>query len=74
VSDVGGACGGSTTRSSQLGDGVVTDVRVYVTGQGSGAASDIRVGHLWVLRAGRVVRWVVYRRLEEALEAVGLRE
>ena len=59
-------------RYVELGNRVVTVVRVYVTGRGSGVTSNIRVGHLWVLGAGRVVRWVVYRTPEEALAAVGL--
>jgi hypothetical protein len=32
----------------------------------------MRVGHLWVLGDGRVLRWVVYATPEEALEAAGL--
>ena len=56
------------------GDNVVTVARGRGTGRGSGVAVDMRVGHLWTLRAGRVVRWVVYTDPSDALKAVGLRE
>jgi ketosteroid isomerase-like protein len=58
----------------EAGDSVVTAARGRGRGRGSGVEVDMRVGHLWVLRAGRVVRWVVYASADEALEAVGLRE
>ncbi|HVS29578.1 MAG TPA: nuclear transport factor 2 family protein [Solirubrobacteraceae bacterium] len=56
------------------GDSVVTIARGRGTGRRSGVEVDMRVGHLWVLRAGRVLRWVVYATPDEALEAVGLRD
>ncbi len=56
----------------EAGDSVVTIARGRGRGRGSGIEVDMRVGHLWVLRAGRVVRWVVYASPDEALEAAGL--
>ena len=58
----------------EVDDSVVTIARAFGIGRRSGVEMDMRVGHLWVLRAGRVVRWVVYATPAEALEAVGLRE
>ncbi len=55
-------------------DSVVTITRIRGTGRVTGVEVDMRIGHLWVLGAGRVVRWVVYATPAEALEAVGLRE
>jgi ketosteroid isomerase-like protein len=57
-----------------------TDDRVLVflrtTGRGaaSGAGFDIRIGHLWTLREGLVVRGEGHANRDEALEAAGLRE
>jgi uncharacterized protein len=53
-------------------------VLVFVHHTGSGAASgagfDIRIGHLWTLRDGLVVRGEGYANRDEALEAIGLSE
>jgi hypothetical protein len=49
-------------------------VRVSAIGRASGAPAEISVGHLFELRAGRIVRWVLYPKPEDALEAVGLSE
>jgi len=56
----------------ELGDSVAFAVRAVGTGRASGVRSDVLVGHLWVLRAGRVLRWVVYANFDEALKAAGL--
>jgi ketosteroid isomerase-like protein len=61
-------------RHFDAGESVVTVARGRARGRASGAEVDMRVGHLWVLRDRRVLRWVVYATPEEALEAVGLRE
>ena len=53
----------------EVGDRVVTAVRVDAVGRGSGVPVSTRVGHLWELVGGRVVRWVVYETPEAALEA-----
>ena len=55
-------------------DKVVFDVVARATGMGSGIPVEMRVAHLWELKEGRVLRWIVYPRLSEALEAAGLRE
>jgi ketosteroid isomerase-like protein len=56
------------------GDQVAFAVNVSGIGRASGARAEMRVGHLFELRAGRITRWVLYETPEEALEAVGLRE
>ena len=56
------------------GDQVAFTVLVTGTGRGSGAPAEHRIGHLFELKEGRIVRWVTYANHEEALEAVGLRE
>ena len=53
---------------------VVVPVRASATGRESGVPVDLRIAHVWELRGGRVVRWVVYGSRAEALEAVGLQE
>jgi len=53
-------------------NGLVTTATCRGTGRESGAPFEITVGHLWELRDGRVVSWVVYRTPEEAREAAGL--
>jgi ketosteroid isomerase-like protein len=58
----------------ELGDRVVVGVRASSTGRASGVRSELQIAHLWELKDGRVVRWVVYPSRAEALEAVGLRE
>ncbi len=61
-------------RHFEAGDSVVTFARGRGRGRSSGVEVDTLVGHLWQLRAGRVVRLVVYPTPNEALEAVGLQE
>ena len=56
------------------GDKVVFDVVARATGMGSGVPVEMRIAHLWELKEGLVLRWIVYPRLSEALEAAGLRE
>jgi ketosteroid isomerase-like protein len=56
------------------GDLVAFAVKFSAIGRTSGAPVNIRVGHLFELRAGRIVRLVVYARPEEALKAVGQRK
>jgi ketosteroid isomerase-like protein len=56
------------------GDKVAFAVRACGRGRASGIPTEIPVGHLFELRAGRILRWVVYAEPEEALAAVGLSE
>jgi ketosteroid isomerase-like protein len=58
----------------EAGDKVVFDVVARATGMGSGVPVEMRVAHLWELRDGLVLRWMVYPRLSEALDAAGLSE
>ena len=55
-------------------DTVFASLRTRVVGRGSGAAVEARLGVVFVLSAGRIVRGQTYVTREEALEAVGLRE
>jgi ketosteroid isomerase-like protein len=55
---------------TEIENGLVTTATCRGTGRQSGVPFEITVGHLWELRAGRVVRWVVYRTPEEALESL----
>jgi ketosteroid isomerase-like protein len=41
-------------------------------GKGSGIEVDMRDGHLWTLRGGRIVRWRTYLDRAEALRDAGL--
>lgn len=56
-----------------VGDAVVVPVRISGRGRASGAALEIRLAHVWLFRAGKVIRGDVYRTTSEALDAVGLR-
>ncbi len=56
------------------GDVVVGDTRQHGRGKQSGVPVDIRVVNAFTLRDRKVVRWEMYATLDEALEAVGLRE
>jgi uncharacterized protein len=56
------------------GDEVVTILHVSGTASMSGAAVDMRVGHIWALSDGTVVRVTLYSDPSKALEAAGLRE
>jgi uncharacterized protein len=55
-------------------DTVVVFVRVTGRGQGSGAEFEIRIGHLWTVRDGVVVRGEGYGDRSEALKAAGVSE
>jgi ketosteroid isomerase-like protein len=56
------------------GDNVVVGVRFYGRGKRSGIEIDAPAWHVWSLRDGKAVRWLVLRTKEEALEAAGLSE
>ena len=56
------------------GDRIVVFIRETARGRGSGVEVEIRVGHLWTMREGKVVRFEYFPEREEALEAVGLSE
>ena len=61
-------------RCSDAGDRVGFHVTASAKGRASGAPVERQLGHLWELREGQVVRWVVYPTPDEAFEALGLRE
>jgi ketosteroid isomerase-like protein len=44
---------------------------MHVRGRGSGVAISDPTGHVWTLRNGRLLRNRVFRRPDEALEAIG---
>ena len=54
------------------GDYVVALVRVRRRLRGSTAEIDLRLGHLWTIRDGKVVRGQAFAERERALEAAGL--
>jgi ketosteroid isomerase-like protein len=53
---------------------VVAVVRVRGRGRESGVDVDARGPHIWSFRDGKVVGFMLYQDMEEALEAVGLSE
>ncbi len=55
-------------------DRVLAFIRVTGRGRQSEAPFDLRVGHLWTIRDGLVVRGEGYGNRDEALEAAGLSE
>jgi ketosteroid isomerase-like protein len=59
-------------RFWDLGERVLTFLRVSGAGQASGAEFEIRIAHLWTLSEGVIVRGRGYGDRDEALEAVGL--
>ena len=61
-------------RFWDTGDKVLVFVRATGRGTASGAGFDIRIGHLWTLRDGLVVRGEGHANRDEALEAAGLSE
>lgn len=61
-------------RYVDAGDIVVTEVCGQGHGRGSGVTVEMRVGHVWELHVGRVVRWTVYPTPADALSAAGLTE
>ena len=56
------------------GDNVVASVRLVGVGRQSGAETTANTAHVWTCREGKIVRLTVFQTMEEALEAVGLRE
>ena len=56
----------------EAGPNVVAMVRVRIRGRGSGVEAVARGPHLWTLKDGKVVRFVLFQDKAEALEAVGL--
>jgi ketosteroid isomerase-like protein len=56
------------------GDEVVAVVHVSGTASMSGAAVEMRVGHVWGLIDGTIVRGMLYSDPAKALEAAGLSE
>ena len=61
-------------RFWETDDRVLVFLRVTGRGQASGAEFDIRIGHLWTVHGGVVMRGEGYGDRSEALEAVGLSE
>jgi ketosteroid isomerase-like protein len=61
-------------RVWEIDDKVLVFVRVRGHGSASGAGFDIRIGHLWTLRDGLLVRGEGYGDRSKALEAAGLEE
>jgi ketosteroid isomerase-like protein len=55
------------------GDRIVVFLRIRARPRGSDAVAENRVGHLWTMRDGKVIRCETFPRREEALEAAGLR-
>jgi ketosteroid isomerase-like protein len=55
-------------------DGVFVVARHRGTGRISGAPFEQETAHVFTLRDGRIVRWVVYRDADAARKAVGLAE
>jgi ketosteroid isomerase-like protein len=57
------------------GDRVVVIGQLVGRGKGSGVEVERPTAHVWTVRNGRVVRWVLnYTNRSEALEAAGLEE
>jgi uncharacterized protein len=56
------------------GDRVVVMVRFGARPLGAGATIENRIGHLWTMRDGKVIRCETFPQREDALEAAGLRE
>ena len=61
-------------RLEAVDDTVLAFIRVSGRGEASGAGFDIRIGHLWTLRDGVVVRGEGYGDRGAALEAAGLND
>jgi len=56
------------------GDQVVAIFEARGYGKHSGVAVNVRGGHVWTLRGGRIVAWHIYMDPTQALEAAGLSE
>ena len=61
-------------RFFEVGDQVVVFVRIRGRGRASGVETETRPAHLGTVRAGKVIRLVIYPERGRALEAVGLSE
>ena len=55
-------------------DSVAVTVRLRSRGRHTGLELDRRIGHVFLFRRDRAVRWEVYWSPDEALEAAGLSE
>jgi ketosteroid isomerase-like protein len=55
------------------GDRVVTVILESGTGRTSGAPATIRYGQVITLRKGKIVETIVYRDVDDAVKAAGLR-
>jgi uncharacterized protein len=54
------------------GDQVIALCRYWGRGRGSGVSVETRGAHVWTLRAGKVIRLVIFATRERALADVGL--
>ncbi len=61
-------------RFFETGDRIVAFVRFHLRPKGSTAEFEIRIGHLWTIRDGKVSSVRGFPEREKALEAAGLRE
>jgi ketosteroid isomerase-like protein len=61
-------------RLSERGDKVVAFLRIAGRGQASGAGFEIRIGHVWTIREGIVVRGEGFGDRDAALAAAGIEE
>ncbi len=64
----------SLEQALDAGDRVVAVIVESGTGRSSGAPVTIRYGQVIRLRGGKIAETIVYREVEEALEAAGLSE
>jgi ketosteroid isomerase-like protein len=64
----------SQRSSSKRGDQVVVFVRIRARPKDSSAEIELRTGHLWTIRDGKVVSMRFFPKPKEALEAAGLSE
>jgi ketosteroid isomerase-like protein len=53
----------------EVGDRVAVPIRQRARGFSSGAAVEIRIGHLWTVRDGKVIRLEVFPAREDARKA-----
>jgi ketosteroid isomerase-like protein len=58
----------------ESGNRVVAVVKIRARPKGTSSDIEIRIGHLWTLRAGKTVSMRLFPEPEKALEAAGLRE
>ncbi len=58
----------------EAGEQVVFAVTATGKGRRSQVPAEMQLGHLWELRGGRVLRWVIYPSADAALEAAGRKE